>query len=160
MALLLSTLKDGIKRVLDRKPRTTAQAASGFADAYNTYAQVAMAGAAIPTFTGLEKAAFQSTLLAGINSNTGNPALIAQAWADAVNAFWLLPPVPFTDGVNAGVPTAFPGLAILGPCLIGIFSNVNNTEETAAAGMASCLDTATRTITVFLVPSMATFPLT
>jgi len=161
MALVPSVLEAGLLSVLTSKPRAAAQAARLMANAYADYTRTAQAGTALPVFLGTESQGLQQALLSAMAApSAGNPSLMANAWFTGVTAFWTtsFAPVIFSDGVNTGPPLPAGASSVVG-CLTPVFSNVANTDQSAASQMAACIDTATRAITVTLLPSGVTVPL-
>jgi hypothetical protein len=160
MALVVTVLSRGIEGAFRAKLPTGAQVGALLGSVYGIYAQGAQAGVALPVLTGTEATRFGQILGAAISDPlTGSAPKIAQAFADALTAFWTLPPVIFTDGVNAGpVPAVLGAQAMVGT-LTATFSNLANTEATAAQQIASALDVATRSIVVTLLPSNVVVPL-
>ena len=160
MALDPSQLTASILAVFKSKPKSAALAARRLAAAYQAYTLTAQAGVALPLFTTLESEGLEQALLPAMNAQTGTAATMASAWSSGVSAYWLTSPAPviFSDGVNAGAVPVVPGAPTLIPILTAIFSNPRNTEVSAAQGIAQALDSATRTITIFLLPSAVTVP--
>ncbi len=76
--------------------------AKKMADAYDKYAQGALALGGTPIFTGSEKKVIESTLLPVLKNQNGVIAAYATAWYTAVVAYWAPvvwnPPVPATHG--------------------------------------------------------------
>lgn len=140
-------------------PPSAAVSAKKLSSAYDTYAKGAQAGIALPIFIGTEKEVMASTLLAAMNPRSGNPTSFATAWATALTSFWTTPPVVFSDGVNTGPALAVPGSAALKSSLEIALANARQSAPQAAQTLATALDVATRTITITLAPSGATFPL-
>jgi len=162
MALVQSTLEASLLSLFSKPAKSAKDAADRTARAYNTYAQTALAGTGFPVFTGTEEAAFSAGMLAAFAvPRTGSPLTYAQAWVSAVIGFWTLPPVPFTLlPVDAGIPLPLVGAdAILQASLVTVTSNLKNTAAVAASGIATAVDTYTRTFTVTFAPSAATFNL-
>jgi hypothetical protein len=135
-------------------PATAKAAADLMASAYNTYALAATAGTALPVLTGAEEATLSAALLPALASpQTGSSASLAAAWTAAITGFWLSPPVVFTGVPDSGVPTVIAGIGALTSTLSALLSSPTNTAPVAASGLASALDTVTRTVTVPLQPS-------
>ena len=158
MALVASALATGIEGVFRARIPTSAQVGSLLGSVYGIYAQGAQAGVALPVLTGTEAARFGQVLSAALNL-MASPPTVAQAFADALQAFWLTPPVIFTDGINAGPVPAILGIPALISALTSTFAALTNTEAIAAQQIASALDAATRSIIVTLVPSSVPTPL-
>jgi len=156
MPLVVATLENALRSIFQNPPKVLFDTADKWAKAYADYAAQAttVPTPATPLFTGLEPELFRGTLIATwTEPKTGSPATAAQAFVTALTTFWTLPPVVFTAGADSGAPVAVPGVAGLVPCLTGIFANIGNTAETAAAGVAACLHAATVGIPMVLLPS-------
>lgn len=123
-----------------------------WAQAYRNYAMTAMAGILLPIMTGLEQEMMSSMLLQVMsNPNTTTP-IFARAVANAVEAFWLLPPVIFSAGILAGSAALFPGKELLILSLMSIMSTPQSRYEGVAQQIATALDVATRTVIVNFAP--------
>lgn len=153
MALLPATLESAF--ALLPESGDGAAAAADFAGIYATYAAEAQAGPLVPLFVGGEQAAFAAALAVSFTNTNGTPASAAAAFVEALTVFWLTPPVPFGAPAPLGVVTAFIGAPALLSQLEALLG-VPNDLPTFAAGLATALDTATRTITV----QLAAFPFT
>lgn len=145
MALDLSILHDGVIAMINSPVASPQAACDAMAATYQTYAALAMAGAASPIFTGLEPQLFSKNLMDafGINPLPNSPIAVATAFSTAVNAWWLLPPVLF----SGGAVTAFGGQAILLTTLTTLMSTSND-AETVATAFAAAMDVATKTVIV------------
>lgn len=135
------------------KPASAQAACDQLAGYYQAYAATGQAGGVPPVFTGTEQARFSAALAAAftVTPPSGSPASAAAAFVAAVTAFWLTPPVVF----GAGAVTAFPGAGALQAALVALFSTFND-AATAASGLATALDVATKTITVVIGPTTFT----
>lgn len=156
MPLQLPVLQSQILSVLRTQTADVASQATRLANAYNAYALTALAGVAAPIFTGTESARLASILLPSILT-PGPAQRFAQAFADGLLSFWTVPPVVFTDGVNAGVPLFTTGPILTASLTVALAAPQDATL--AAQSIAAALDTATRSITVLLQPSNLVFPL-
>lgn len=150
MALVLSILTSGFAAAPEQTDPVAA--ANQFASIYNTYALTAQAGPTVPIFTGAEEARFSAALAVQFAVANGTPADAAAAFVQAMTEFWMTPVVPFGTNpppVPLGAVNGFLGAAALQAALVALFSAPNDTA-TFAAGLASALDVATRTVTVLL----------
>lgn len=150
MALVPAVLVAGFTAAPEQTDPSTA--AAQFATIYNTYALAATAGATVVILTGGEEARFAAALEPQFATANGTPADAAAAFVQAMTEFWLTPPVAFGSNpppVPLGAVNAFLGAAALQAALVALFS-APNTTATFAAGLASALDIATRTVTVLL----------
>jgi len=153
MPLVLAGLSAGLTRVFKSLPSSGALFADQFATEYDLYCKAAMAGAALPLFTGAEKQAMVPVLSGAFASPTGVAAVAAQAISMATMNFWLAPPIQFIGGPVMGMVTAAPGFASAIGGITSLLSNTNNTAETIGAGIAGLLDVATKTVLVtFTMP--------
>ncbi len=153
MALDASSLATALQAVFDASPATPADAADAFASAYNTYAGAGRFGTNVPALTG-RKAALAATLATSL-ALPGLPGTFAAAWASGVNAFWtavaVASPLP-----QAGTTAGCPGASTLTGSLSTLFANLTNTSATCAAGMATALDTATKSVIATVAPPPST----
>jgi hypothetical protein len=158
MALNPSTLQSGFLQLFTtNKPQTPQQAAEMMASIYDSYAQTAMAGPALPIFPGTGKLALQNLLLPAIATPLVSvPPLLAAAWGAGLLAYWNAPPVPFVGPAVAGAVAVAAGVSLCIPLLTACYVNPANTAQSAAAQMASALDAATRTVIVAIVPPPGT----
>ena len=160
MALVVSTLTQGLKAALQQGSYEAFSAANLQSEAYNTYAQTVQAGVALPVFTGSEKLLLRDALFnAYKNPNTGSAQAVGLAWYQGLQSFWGVPPVVFSAGADTGVPVEGPTVAALVLSMGTVLSNLSNTVDSAASSMASCLDAATRGFIVTLAPSGTVVPL-
>jgi hypothetical protein len=167
MALVPSTLQSALTRLFRRPPINSNDVARQTASAYASYAATASAGLGLPTFTGLEEGSFAAAFrFATIKPKLGAPSRYAEAWALSVLGFWTLPPVLFfippapAPPVDTGVPAPAPGAdVIFKASLISVVSNLGNSPEAAAAGIAAAVDVYTRTFLVTYAPSATVFPI-
>lgn len=148
MPLVVSTLASELKTIFESMPTDGALAASKLAGAYDKYCKAALAGGIPPVFTGAEKPALEGFLAGVLASGAGSAAQVAQAWSTGIQAYWVAPPVPFMAPPIAGVVTAMPGAASAVSTITGVLSNMANTEDSAAQGLAAALDVATKTVLV------------
>lgn len=128
-------------RQVSRKP-------GEWARAYESYASKAVAGPGIPSFTGSEARKFEGLLSSAFRS-PGPPAAFASSLANAIEAFWLAPPVAFVVAGGSGIASAFPGKAQLVATLI---ENLSSPQPSAVAAqrIGIAVDSATRTIIVLI----------
>lgn len=153
MPLVSTVIEQGFKAMIVTKPANGSAAATQLSNIYQAYAASAVAGVAPPVFTGTEKVRFAAALQAVLSTPDHTAAEAAGAFVAAVTTFWLTPPVLF----GAGAVTAFAGAPALLAALTAFFGAFNDTDA-AAAGLATLLDVATKTITVVIGPT--TFTLT
>jgi len=153
MALLLPTLTGGLIGAMNQPSDQGAVKAQQWAMAYNTYALTATAGVMLPVFVGIEVQALAAQLASVMTNPNGTAAQFANAFATGIEAFWLLPPVPFAAvPIPAGAVTSFPGKPVLIADLISIFSSTTDQTAKVAIDIATALDTATRTVIVTFAP--------
>jgi hypothetical protein len=152
VALVQAVLAGRLTSIFSQPGDNAAVKASEWASAYQTYALPAMAGVLLPAFLGIEQDAFLATIAPIFNNPNGTVAQFANALANAVEAFWLLPPVLFAGPAVAGAVTSFPGKGALVAQLTGILSNQYQDAGTPARQIATALDTATRTVIVTFAP--------
>ena len=148
MPLNVQQLTQGLAAVFKAQPGSGAEAAQKIAAEYDKYCQAAMAPPGKPIFTTAEVKAFEGPLAGVLSSGTGPAAAVASAISAGLQAYWLSPPVQFSGGPAMGMATAMPGAAAAIPALTAAFSNLANTEDSAAAAIAAALDTATKTVLV------------
>ncbi len=148
MPLIVSTLSSLLETSFMSCPDSAQKSADDMATAYDTYCKAGLAGGIPPLFTGLEKQALMSILLAAIISKAGTPDQIAQAWSSGIQTYWLSPPVVFTAPPIAGLVTAVPGAGAVIAAISGVMANTKNTAASAAQGIAAALDAATKTVLV------------
>lgn len=118
-----------------------------------------MAAPALPLFLGIEATAMEGILAPALASYNGSVSILAKAFADAITAYWLIPPVVFTAGPVMGMVTAIPGANAMIPGLTSGLSNQKNTEITASTMIGTQLDIATKTVMVtFTMPPPPTGP--
>lgn len=155
MALVPSIIENGFKAMIETNPSSAQDACDQLAGYYFAYAATALAGVVPPTLLPAAQTLFSANLFAllGVDPPAGTAASAAGAFVTAVTSFWMTPPVVF----GAGVVTAFPGAGALQAALVALFSAFND-ENTAALGLATALDVATKTVTVVIGPT--TFTLT
>lgn len=162
MPLVLPKLARKLGEVFAKHLQDPARVADEWGQAYQEYAQEGMAGTTQPILTGSEWSRF-SALLKPVLAvpAAGNPATLAAAIGAGITAFWYTPPVPWAskDGLFVGV-TATPGGPIAIPCLVPVLSVPKPSEIVAAAGIAACMETATRAtiVTVTNTTTGATVP--
>ena len=149
MPLVAATLAVGLAKIFRDQPVSGADAANKVAKEYDTYCKTALAPPGAPIFTGMEKNTFEGLIAAALaTADTGSAAMVAMAFANAVQAYWLAPPVQFSGGPVMGMVTAVPGAqSIVGP-LSSALSNTQNTEDTIGQVIATQLDVATKTVLV------------
>lgn len=164
MPLASPLLQAGLLQVFkDQQNMTPRLAAQKMAKAYDDYAKTALAGAFPPIFTGTEVQKLEKTLFSAISEpRAGAAPLIAAAWGAGVVAYWSAPPVLFAGPIPGAsmVLLAAPAMGIIVPALTACFQNSKNTEESAAALMASILDGATRTVMVLITLPPPASPVT
>jgi len=152
VALVAASLTASLTRVFSSPSEQGGVKAQEIALAYQTYALTAMAGVLLPVFVGVEGQAMASRLIPVMQRSTNSPSDFANALADGVEAFWLLPPVPFSGGPAAGVVTGFPGKQVLVGALVGALSSPSSDGASVASRVATALDAGTRTVIVTFAP--------
>ncbi len=143
MPLLPNTLISGFTQQFRAARVTGAQdAAQKFAQIYFDYAVTAASayGPFIPN--GTEKPRLEALLAAAFSIPVGAAPVVASAWGAGIQLFW----VGAIFGAGAG--SAVPGVPAIIGGLSGALSNPLNTPESAAALMASAIDTGTRTLLI------------
>jgi hypothetical protein len=143
MPLLPNTLVDGFVRQFRVARVAGAQdAAQKFAQTYFDYAVTAASayGPFIPN--GTERPRLESMLAAAFSVPIGAAPVVAAAWGTGIQMFW----VGAIFGAGAG--SVVPGIAAIVGGLSAVLSNPLNTPESAAAAMASVIDTGTRTLLI------------
>lgn len=154
MPLSQASLASDLQSLFSSLPATPSDCADGMAQAYYTYASVAMFGASVPTILPALKTAMAATLLAAItNPLAGTSAALANAWASAVGTFWTAIPV---TGAQAGATAGCPGAPSMTTPLTTLFSALGNTAAACANGLAAQLHTATSTVTAAVAPPAGT----
>lgn len=148
MALNSAQLKNQIQSVFDQRLKDIPQIASKIARAYQSYATAAQAPPGTPVILkGSESRAFEAALIQLMQNKLPAPAA-AQALANAVMAFWLLPPVTTGSG---GIVTA-----VLPVAAIAKMAGTNVSDSSGAAlSLAQSLDIMTRTVFVTNPPPLA-----
>lgn len=154
MALSQSNLKSALKAVLDANYEAE-KAAEEYAKAYYDYARVATFGTNAPVAAGLpnRRDGLKGTLFTAIqNPLIGLPATFATAWANGIITFWTNVPVagPTQTGNTTTPPTS------AAASLTTVFSNLANTTEMCAEGMAAALHTATTAVQATVTPPNGT----
>lgn len=160
MPLVSSTLAVGFANVFKSQPGSGQETASKLAQEYDKYCKAAMAPPGAPIFTGSEKTAFEGILAPALASaDTGNATVVAAAFGNAVQAYWMMPPVQFSGGPAIGMVTAVPGAqAIVSPIAAALI-NTQNTEDSIGNILATQLDIATKTVLVtYTAPPPPTGP--
>lgn len=148
MPLVVASLTAELKTIFESMPTDGMLAASKLAGAYDKYCKTALAGGIPPVFTGAEKPALEGSLAGVLAAGAGSAAQVAQAWSMGIQAYWVVPPVPFMAPPITGVVTVMPGAAIVIPAITGVLLNTKNTADSAAQGLAAALDVATKTVLV------------
>jgi hypothetical protein len=152
MALNPGSMVQGFTQLFNSDPSSPQIAAEKMATIYDSYAQTAMAGATLPVFTGSQKSTLQSLLLAAISVPLiGAPPLIAAAWGSGLVAYWMAPPIIFLGPGMTGLVSVAAGCLSAIPALTTVYANPMNTPDSAAAQIATALDTATRTVLVQVI---------
>jgi len=153
MALALPTLIRGLTELAARPPRTAAEAAQKAARVYDDYARLAQAAGLFPTLTGTVRLRLQWALQTAWSAAAGTALTSAQAWSLGLTSYWQLPPVVFGAGVvvSSGIPLSV-------PCLAAV-SVPSISPSVPVARVASCLDTATRSVLVLIPPNPTPSPL-
>ena len=148
MPLVVATLESGLEAVFLALPATGAQAAQMMADAYFAYASLGLFGASVPAFpTG---SSLLVAPLAAAMIPIGTPAGFGAAWTAALSAFWI--PAITVSGAQTGAVVGCAGAAAAAAGIAAVVANPLNTPGSAAAGIASVLDTATKTVSAALAP--------
>lgn len=151
MALLVSTLVSGLVSVFQRPMQSPVESAQAWAAAYQAYAATAQAAALLPVFTGTELSRMGGVLTRVMSQRQPSAAMFASILADGVEAFWMLPPVPFATPGAAGAVVLFPGKVALVGALLSTLSGPRQASA-AATSVAQALDAATKTVTVSFSP--------
>ena len=152
MPVVVRQLASSLLQVMRALEANEAKNAKAWADAYNKYAQPAIAGPALPVWTGGEAAKMSPMLQSAMKTPSPSPSNFAVALANGMEAFWLLPPVVFTPPGGAGAVTSFPGKPALIAGLTAVLSSPNP-EAVAAEAIAAQLDLATKTVLVtYVIP--------
>lgn len=139
----------------DGKPTSASDAGTKLAKAYYDYAGAALFGVCVPTLTGRDAAL--GTTLGGSLTVPGLPATHAAAWGTGLTAFWTGVAVAGPGVAGATAPPT--GAAALVAALTTLFANLANTPDTAAGGLATALDTCTKTVIATVAPPPGTtFP--
>lgn len=147
MPMVSRQLAAALLQVMKGLERNVDQNAEKWSKAYVDYAKPALAGPAIPQWTGGEVAKMKPLLLPAMQAPSLVPTNFAMALANAVEAMWLLPPIIFTPPGGAGAVTLFPGKPALIAGLTSVLS-APKPESAAAEAIAAQLDVASRTVTV------------
>lgn len=145
MALLPATMQQAFDRLFRiERPRFAGLAAQRLAAIYADYAQAATAGVyGLVVLTGTERPRLESALRAALALPQGSALSLALAWTGGLSVFWA-----GAAFVGGGAATVVAGAPLLTGALAGLFSNPLNTESVSAAGLATALDVATRTLVV------------
>jgi len=155
MALNPAQLTLGLTSILQAFLPSGAIVAKQMALTYTTYAQGGQFGASLPTLTPAHTAALEGALLpALLVPQGGNPALLANAWAAGLLAFWI-PGTPVL-GAQAGAVIACAESGLVVVPMIAAFSNITATAPLTAALMATAIHAATITTTAAVVPPPGT----
>lgn len=149
MPLVVATLSTQLASVFKSRPSSGVEAAQKIADAYDAYCKTAVAAPGVPVFTGAEKMNFFGILSPALASaDAGDPNVVAQAFSDALMAYWMSPPVMFVGGPASGMVTVVSGYsAIVTPIAVAL-KNTSNTEDSTGMQIATQLDIATKTVLV------------
>ena len=149
MPLIMATLATGLANVFKSQPSSGADAARAIANEYDKYCKTAAALPGLPVFTSLEKTTFEGILVPALSSpDAGNASVVASAFGNAVQAYWLSPPVMFSGGQAIGTVTAAPGALAIVQALTSAMLNTSNTEDVIGQLIAIQLDLATRSVLV------------
>lgn len=163
MALDSSALADALEAIFDGSadnappagpdgvPASAIEAGMLLAAAYFDYASAAMFGASTPVFAAQEAAL--AVTLGGSLAVPGLAATHAAAWGAGLTTFWTGVTVA---GVQAGATVPPTGAAALVAALTALFSNPLNTAAAAATGLATALDTCTKTVQAAVAPPPGT----
>jgi len=152
MSLISATLVSSLTTILGAPSTSGAEKAQQLGTAYQAYALTATAGVLLPIFVGIEGRVMAARLTPVLSATHSTAYDFANALAGGVEAFWLLPPVPFTGGVAAGLVSAFIGKSALVAAVAGILATPTSLHGPVAIQLASALDVATRTVTVTFAP--------
>jgi hypothetical protein len=159
MALDKASLKTALESLFTSPPATAADCADAWAAAYRAYAAGAKScgapGAPAGASLDAAKAVLTAALLAAFSGS--DPASTAAAFATALTAFWLTPPVAFA-GATPGAVIAVAGSAALPSALTAMWaSNVASAASAADAAQAHAdlFDAFTKTVTVAHAPPSA-----
>jgi hypothetical protein len=140
-----STLAQDLERVLDAKPASSADAASAWANAYQTYATSALSSTGTlpigaPALFGMLLGAFQGGLSA--LSSVSAAAIIAQG----IMSYWQA--MTWLGPAAAGV-TSFPGNVTLASALGAAFSDLGDkSARDKASDFANAFDAGARAVLV------------
>jgi hypothetical protein len=146
-------------------PTSGAETAAKIAKVYDDYAKTALAGTAIPNFTGSEKSAMETIIRASLAVNNPSPAVFINALSIGIAAYWMLPPVTFTQPapVGVGLVTVAPIPAILTPVLLAGLVVPQTDPKIPEEILVNAIDAATKTvlvtITIATPPSVVVVPL-
>jgi hypothetical protein len=163
VALQLSTLKRGLLDIQRNFPATHQEAGARWAAAYSAYckdAQSVLGGSPVSLDAG---EAVLGRMLGITFATSKDPVSTASAFASALTAFWLLPPVAFT-GVPPGLVTAVAGTAVLQVALPATWAGLllsRASAEKAMGDISTVMDAFTRTVFVthLTVPSPTIGPI-
>lgn len=156
MPLVQTSMKLAFSALARNKPKDRATVARKWAEAYDSYASLALTangGTFIPTG---RKSVLEATLLAVLSIPVGVPAAVAAAWGAGLTAYWV--GNPFTPGAVPNPPFVLPGVALppVGvPALIGTLTALYLTKDSDdgfAASQAAALDACTKTVIVMFGP--------
>jgi hypothetical protein len=155
MALIPEVLAQGFLRMARSKPTSAADAAQGWADAYENYARAATAAAFPATLIGTEKQLMRVAILRSFQApDSATPASMAAAFYQGIIQFWTTPPVLFS-----GNPVSTPPQPVLIPALSALFQNTSPPDEAAARQIALAFHACTVTTQVLVTPPGSLFPL-
>lgn len=142
-----TSLTSDVLALFNSSPATAHDAAVGLAQAYYNYVSGALFGLSLPVITTAMRDAMQATLETGL-AVPGAPPTIAGAYGASLSAFWAA--VPVAGGSGTGTTAGCPGASAAIGALTAVFANIANTASSAAAGIATALQTATLTVTATL----------
>jgi hypothetical protein len=149
MPLNQSALAKDLERILGTKHASVADAASAWANAYQSYAQGALSTAAsLPVTVPVNASMLVGGFTAGLSALTSvsSAAIIAQS----LTAFWQA--MAWVGPVAAGT-TSFPGNPALAGALASVFSDLSGKSAAAkASDLASAFDAGAKAVVVSDVP--------
>lgn len=141
MALNVTQLKSRIQGVFDQRLQSIPQIAAKIAQAYQVYATAAQAPPGSPVILKGSESRLMEVALTQLMRSRAPAPQAAQALANAVSSFWLLPPV--TTGSGGVVTTILPAAAIS-----KMQSTKVSASSAAALSLAQSLDMMTKTVFV------------
>lgn len=152
MPLIKDSMTAAFLSLYSTKPKDRAEVAQKWAQAYDSYASLAITPNGGSAVTVGRQQALQATLYAVLSIPIGIPATVAAAWGAGLTAYWS--GLPFTPAAVPNPPFTLPGVAApppgvgaLIPVLTAIYSKTSS-ESVFASEQAAALDACTRTVVV------------